>query len=173
MAASTIEITSLLKELSAPPPPGSPHSVALPNSAKEGRSPVYRHWRFKDVLLRTLDPAITNVHDMFESTAIRQPSQSCFGYRPFDRATKTYGPYQWMDYQTVQRRRADFGAGLVELHRRIGVTTEKYGVGLWCQNRTEWQLTGTLVRVRSSARCTLNLCRPRMHVSGPLVSLDI
>jgi long-chain acyl-CoA synthetase len=47
-----------------------------------------------------------------------------------------------MDYATVQRRRANFGAGIVELHKRAGVTEEKYGVGLWCQNRPEWQLTG-------------------------------
>ena len=47
-----------------------------------------------------------------------------------------------MNYATVQRRRTEFGAGLVELHRRVGVTKRKYGVGLWCQNRPEWQITG-------------------------------
>lgn len=33
------------------------------------------------------------------------------------------------------------GAGIVELHKAIGVTDEKYGIGLWCQNRPEWQIT--------------------------------
>lgn len=47
-----------------------------------------------------------------------------------------------MDYQTVQRRRKAFGIGIVELHKQEGVTAEKYGVGLWCQNRPEWQITG-------------------------------
>ena len=47
-----------------------------------------------------------------------------------------------MDYQTVQRRRKNFGIGIVELHKQEGVTEEKYGVGLWCQNRPEWQITG-------------------------------
>ena len=47
-----------------------------------------------------------------------------------------------MDYQTVQKRRADFGVGLVELHKQAGVSEKKYGIGLWCQNRPEWQITG-------------------------------
>jgi long-chain acyl-CoA synthetase len=50
-----------------------------------------------------------------------------------------------MDYGTVQQRRTDFGAGLVQLHKGVGVTDAKYGVGLWCQNRPEWQITGVCV----------------------------
>lgn len=76
--------------------------------------------------------------------ANRQPSHRCFGHRPYDPTTKTFGPYEWIDYQTVQKRRADFGVGLVELHRLAGVTGEKYPVGLWCQNRPEWPLTGDI-----------------------------
>jgi hypothetical protein len=33
----------------------------------------------------------------------------------------------------VQQRRADFGVGIVELHRVAGSTEGKYGIGLWCQ----------------------------------------
>ncbi|KAH0550957.1 hypothetical protein GP486_007678, partial [Trichoglossum hirsutum] len=87
------------KEIYAPPPPGSPYSVPLPGSEKEGRSKVYRHWKFTDALLSTLDP------------------------------------------ETLQRRRAEFGAGLVRLHEKAGITGSRYGVGLWCQNRPEWQVT--------------------------------
>lgn len=46
-----------------------------------------------------------------------------------------------MDYATVQRRRANFGVGIVEINKQAGVMESKYGVGLWCQNRPEWQLT--------------------------------
>ena len=42
----------------------------------------------------------------------------------------------------MQERRANLGAGIVEANRQVGVTQRKYGVGLWCQNRPEWQLTG-------------------------------
>jgi len=47
-----------------------------------------------------------------------------------------------MDYATVQRRRANFGVGIVQIMKDAGVQEQKYGVGLWCQNRPEWQLTG-------------------------------
>lgn len=50
--------SSRAKELQSPPPPGTPYSVALPNSEKKGRTKVYRHWRFKDELLKTLDPSV-------------------------------------------------------------------------------------------------------------------
>ena len=46
-------------ELAAPPPKGQPYSVPLPGSQREGRSAVYRHWRFADKpLLEVLDPAV-------------------------------------------------------------------------------------------------------------------
>jgi long-chain acyl-CoA synthetase len=50
-----------------------------------------------------------------------------------------------MDYETVRKRRAAFGAGLVELHNKHGCgRSGPYGIGLWCQNRPEWQITGTV-----------------------------
>ena len=33
------------------------------------------------------------------------------------------------------------GVGLVELHKREGLPTSHFGVGLWCGNRPEWQIT--------------------------------
>lgn len=41
-----------------PPPHGAPYSVPIPSSEQKGRSAVYRHWRFRDGLLRTLDPEV-------------------------------------------------------------------------------------------------------------------
>lgn len=49
-----------------------------------------------------------------------------------------------MDYATVQRRRANLGVGIVEINKQAGILEQKYGVGIWCQNRPEWQLTGTM-----------------------------
>lgn len=129
------------KELQVPPPPGSPYSVPIPGTEQEGRSPTYRHWRFQDGVLKSLDPNVTNAHQMFEETANRQPTERCLGYRPYNPATKTFGKYEWMDYATVQKRRANFGVGLVQVNQEAGVQEQKFGVGLWCQNRPEWQIT--------------------------------
>jgi len=46
------------RELQPPPEPGKPYSVPVPNSAVPGRSAVYRHWRFTDGLLESLDPNV-------------------------------------------------------------------------------------------------------------------
>ena len=58
--------------------------------------------------------------------------------------TKTFGKYQWLTYSDVQKRRANFGAGIVAVNRDAGITDQKFGVGLWCQNRPEWQITGEI-----------------------------
>lgn len=124
-----------------PPPKGQPYSVALPGTEKPNRTPVYRHWLCKDGLLETLDPNVRTAHDIFEVAALHAPRSPCLGKRPYDPVKQAWGPYEWEDYGTVRKRRADFGVGLAELHKRAGVTADKYGVGLWCQNRPEWQIT--------------------------------
>jgi long-chain acyl-CoA synthetase len=124
-----------------PPPKGQPYSVALPGTEKPDRTKVYRHWLCKDGLLETLDPNVRTAHDIFEATVQQTPRSRCLGKRSYDPVKQAWGPYEWEDYGTVQKRRADIGVGLVELHQRAGVTETKYGIGLWCQNRPEWQIT--------------------------------
>lgn len=164
-------------DLRKPPPHGSPYSVPVPGSEKPGRSPIYRHWRFRDGILKSLDPnvclfpgisdTITEISLDEERTrfvrkhryvappvlqseytknraANRTPKANCLGWRPYDPVSKNFGKYQWLDYSTVQKRRANFGAGIVELNTAAGVTEQKYGIGLWCQNRPEWQIAGML-----------------------------
>ncbi|KAJ5176481.1 uncharacterized protein N7482_002358 [Penicillium canariense] len=130
------------EELKQAPPKGTPYSVAIPGTEQPGRSRVYRAWNAQKELLTTLDPEVLTAHDMFESTANRQPKNHCLGWRPFNPATKAFDAYQWMTYETVQKRRAAFGAGLVELHHKHECHRPgQYGIGLWCQNRPEWQIT--------------------------------
>lgn len=136
-----MDILERAKAIAVPPPHGSPYSVPLLGSELPDRTPVYRHWRFTNELLDTLDPHVRTGHEMFEQAASRFPDNKCLGTRPYDPVAKAFGPYQWIDYKTAQRRRGYFGAGIVELHKRAGVLEDKYGVGLWCQNRAEWQLT--------------------------------
>ncbi|KAF2471319.1 long-chain-fatty-acid-CoA ligase 1 [Lindgomyces ingoldianus] len=129
-------------EIAKPPPKGQPYSVPILGSQSEGRSAVYRHWRYRDgPMMERLDESITTAHEAFEASATRYPRNKCLGSRPYDPVSKTFGAYQWQDYQTVQTRRKNLGAGLVHLHRKSGVEGRHYGVGLWCQNRPEWQIT--------------------------------
>lgn len=124
------------------PPPGVPQGVIIPGSEKDGRTGVYRHWRAAEgELLKTIDPEITTMFKAFEAASRKWPDNKCLGWREQDKKTGVWGPYLWMDYQTVQKRRTDFGAGLVHLHQSIGLTIDKYGIGIWSANRPEWQIT--------------------------------
>ncbi|KAL9014776.1 MAG: hypothetical protein Q9173_000567 [Seirophora scorigena] len=123
---------------------------------------------------------IHTVHQMFESAAARVPTNKCLGYRPYASATKTFGQYEWLDYTTVQRRRANLGVGLVEINKQAGVVEQKYGVGLWCQNSPEWQLTEYIIN-HASVPCvatslphlpTLLKLKPRLPTLKIIISLD-
>ncbi|KAB2579649.1 putative amp-binding enzyme protein [Lasiodiplodia theobromae] len=129
-------------ELQGLPPNRQPHSVPVPGTATENRTGTYRHWRFVDRPLETLDETVQTLHDAFEQSANNNPGSRCLGHRPYDPVTKTYGAYVWEDYATVQTRRRNFGAGLVKLFEEAGVSPVRgTGIGLWCQNRPEWQIT--------------------------------
>lgn len=129
--------------LETPPPPGSPYSVPIPGSEKEGRSAVYRHWRFRDEpLLRTLDPAVQTMHDAFEASVKRRPNNRCLGARTWNPVTKEHGKFEWESYAKVAERRRNLGVGIVDIHKKAGISADKFGIGLWCQNRPEWQITG-------------------------------
>ncbi|KAI0137349.1 AMP-binding enzyme [Xylariales sp. AK1849] len=138
-----VEAKAFLEQISTPPPPGSPYAVPLPGSETEGRSAVYRHWRFKEgPLLETYAPEVRTFHDLFLDTAKRFPSNKCLGTRPWNATTKSWeNKYVWQTYAEVQERSKNLGSGIVEIHRRVGVLADKFGVGLWCPNRAEWQIT--------------------------------
>jgi hypothetical protein len=70
MFGTTPLVVERAADFSKPPPIGQPHSVALPGSKKEGRSAVYRHWRFQDELLKTLDPAVRTTRILNPGTVL-------------------------------------------------------------------------------------------------------
>jgi len=148
MAPTYQDPAAWVTAMKAPPPPGSPYSLPLPGSQREGRTPIYRHWRWVNKELpSSIDAQILTAHDAFEASLKKRPNARCLGSRAYDPTTKTFGKYEWMTYGQTAERRKNFGAGLVELHKKAGVTEEKYGVGLWCQNRPEWQITGMLASI--------------------------
>ncbi|KAI1167310.1 AMP-binding enzyme [Nemania serpens] len=135
------QITAYIKEIAAPPPPGSPYAVPIPGTAREGRTPIYRHWRFQDNLLATYSPETRTFYDLFELTTKHYPNSKCLGARNWNPDTKSWeNKYVWQTYAEVATRAKNFGSGVFELHRRIGIPPGNYGVGLWSQNRPEWQI---------------------------------
>jgi long-chain acyl-CoA synthetase len=140
-------MTEALLEMSLPPPPGEPYAVPLPGTGRPGRTPIYRHWRTADrELVSNLEPHIRTMHDMFDDAAAKYPNNNCLGSRPWNNVTRIWADhYAWETYSQVAERRLDVGAGLREAHAQIFVATstgQKFGVGIWSQNRAEWEITG-------------------------------
>ena len=52
----------LAKDYHTPPPAGGPYSVTVPGTEQLGRSATYRHWRFRDGLLKSLDPNVGRLY---------------------------------------------------------------------------------------------------------------
>ncbi|KAI0479072.1 AMP-binding enzyme [Xylariaceae sp. FL0804] len=131
-----------IKEISAAPPPGSPYALPVPGSEREGRTAVYRHWRFANKpMLTSYAPELRTFHDLFLDSVKRFPNDKCLGARPWNPATRSWeNKYVWQTYAQVAERAKNFGSGVYELHRRIGVPPGNHGVGLWSQNRPEWQI---------------------------------
>ncbi|KAK9426407.1 putative AMP-binding enzyme [Seiridium unicorne] len=151
MAGPNTEVKSWLQQLSVPPPPGSPYAVPVPGTEREGRSHTYRHWRFRDgPLLNLYDPTVRTFHELFQDSVKRFPNNRCLGTRHWNAATKSWdSKYTWQTYAQVEERTKNFGSGILELHRRVGVSADKFGVGLWCQNRAEWQITDVALSSQS------------------------
>ncbi|KAH7320920.1 hypothetical protein B0I35DRAFT_407944 [Stachybotrys elegans] len=151
MAPPPQDIQAYLKRVSEPPPPGSPYGVPLPGSERPGRSAIYRHWRFRDQPLATsIDPEVQSLHDLIEVAARRNPKGRCLGHRPWQPATQTWADkYEWITYAEMLERKNNLGRGLAELHSRIGHTGDKYAVGIWSQNRPEWQISDFAISSQS------------------------
>lgn len=140
------ELFSLLQ---TPPPPGQPYSAIIPGSEDRelDRSAIYRHWRYANIpLLQTLDPQVQTLYDLFSLSAKRVPNANCLGKRKWNEVAGKWEAYEWMSYKEVEQRSRNFGAGICALYKEVGITQQKFGVGLWCPNRPEWQITGKLSR---------------------------
>ena len=133
-----------IRDLAVPPAPNTPQGVPIPGTETENRTAIYRNFRFRDGLLTTFDPAVQSTYDLFEQAAKKYTNSKCLGTRPWNAQTKTWeNKYVWQTYGEVSKRYKALGAGLVEVHKEAGITAEKCGVGLWAQNRAEWQIAGT------------------------------
>lgn len=138
------DVKALIAKCSTPPPPGSPYGLPIPGSERENRTAVYRNWAFRDgPLLERLEPHCLTFHDLFEEAWQARPNKRMLGHRPWNPTTKTWEPkYVWQTYAEIAERRKNLGTGIAELHHRVGVNAQSYGVGIWSQNRPEWQITG-------------------------------
>ncbi|KAI6150966.1 long-chain-fatty-acid-CoA ligase [Pisolithus tinctorius] len=116
-------------------------SVAVPGTKQPGQTPHYRN-----AVYGLLDPDAPNypktLQDIFNNGYSFNPDANLLGHRPvISRSPLKFGPYVWQTYREVDVRRRRIGSAL---HRLFATgelkATDMETVGIWSQNRPEWQL---------------------------------
>ncbi|UZJ57447.1 hypothetical protein CBS101457_006767 [Exobasidium rhododendri] len=114
-------------------------SIPVPGTEKEGFSPIYRN---------SINPNITTsetIYDLFHVGRERSPNKPCLGHRPWDSTVGDFKrEYVWLTYGEVEELRTAVGSGLSQLVKDgklgPGVGQSDWTIGIWCQNRPEYQI---------------------------------
>lgn len=112
----------------------SKQSIAVPNSAEEGYSPIYRNSAVP--YLETTE----TYYEVFNIGREKSHDRPFLGWRAFDAAKGTFATeYSWLTYDEVEERRTAIGSGLANLASSgalgIQLPQTHWTVGIWCQNR--------------------------------------
>jgi len=121
-------------------------SVEMPGTRKPGQTGHYRNAAFaKFTTIETPDKRFPRTdYEVFNFGLGRSYDKPCLGHRPINPVTgELESFYVWQSYKDVDRRRTEFGSGLIRLQAegKLG-TSDKTGwtVGIWTHNRPEWQI---------------------------------
>lgn len=115
--------------------------VAAPGTEQPGQTPHYRN-----AIYGLLDPDAPTypktLQDIFNNGYAFNPDANLLGHRPvLSKSPLKFGPYVWQTYRQVDTRRRRIGSAL---HRLFSTGELKAAdmetVGIWSQNRPEWQL---------------------------------
>lgn len=114
-------------------------AVIVPGSEKEGYSPIYRNVVNPDI------KSAETMYDIFHIGREKSPNKPCLGHRPWDPATGDFKrEFSWLTYAEVEELRTAVGSGLCQLVEGgklgDGVGISHWNVGIWCQNRPEFQV---------------------------------
>lgn len=134
-------------------------ALALPGSAQEGYSPIYRNKMSQGGLISKPHSSISTISDVFKTGVENFGANDCIGVRRV-KTDGTLGEYQWESYQEVDRLQRNFGAGVFfilknnpylgdsEQHQKIESHPEITASGdmsfiltLYSHNRREWCIT--------------------------------
>ncbi|KAI6043090.1 hypothetical protein EDC04DRAFT_2600482 [Pisolithus marmoratus] len=115
--------------------------VTVPGTKQPGQTAHYRN-----AIYGLLDPNAPSfpktLQDIFNNGYSFNPDANLLGHRPvLSKSPLKFGPYVWQTYRQVDARRRRIGSAL---HRLFSTgelkATDMETVGIWAQNRPEWQL---------------------------------
>ncbi|KAF9239648.1 long-chain-fatty-acid-CoA ligase [Melanogaster broomeanus] len=116
-------------------------SVLVPGTKRPGQTAHYRNAVYGLVDANT--PGILKtVPDIFDNGYNMNPDARLLGHRPVvSTEPLKFGPYVWQTYRQVDIRRRRIGSALHSLFQKGELKAEDLQtVGIWSQNRPEWQL---------------------------------
>lgn len=121
-------------------------AIEVPGTRKAGQTGHFRNALFPD--FTTVEaPNMNFPKTEYESfnhglgTAFDKP---CLGHRPINPTTGDFEPFFiWQSYAEIDKRRTEFGSGLIKLRKdgSLGAgDLTGWTIGIWTQNRPEWQV---------------------------------
>ncbi|KIJ60664.1 hypothetical protein HYDPIDRAFT_32087 [Hydnomerulius pinastri MD-312] len=116
-------------------------SVAVPGTKRPGQTAHYQNAVYG--LLDASSPVIlTTLPQIFDNGYNMNPDARLLGHRPvISTEPLKFGPYVWQTYRQVDVRRRRIGSALHSLFQKGELKAEDMEtVGIWSQNRPEWQL---------------------------------
>jgi len=113
-------------------------SIAVPGTKRPGQTAHYQN-----AIYGLVDASVlSTLPDIFNNGYNTNPDARLLGHRPIVSTNPLkFGPYVWQTYKQVDARRRRIGSALHSLFSR-GVLKgdDLETVGVWSQNRPEWQL---------------------------------
>ncbi|KZS99134.1 long-chain-fatty-acid-CoA ligase [Sistotremastrum niveocremeum HHB9708] len=132
--------------------------VEVPGSKRPGQTGHIRNSAFPFIDLDTPE-APKSVDQLFEAGLAKSGDKPFLGHR----AVTSTNPlthanhYTWQSYKQIDQRRRYVGSALEKLFRdgSVGVAGELQSVGVWSQNRPEWQIIDLAVHAYNKVGVSL------------------
>ncbi|KAF8590444.1 acetyl-CoA synthetase-like protein [Ramaria rubella] len=133
-------------------------SVEIPGTRRPGQTGIYRNAAWPELLNYNSDHARSSLYDVFQSGLARSPNEPCLGYRPIvsTNPLKFAPSYSWQTYTQVDERRRNVGSALAFLWQQgLAGGGDLPTIGLWSQNRPEWQVVDLAVQAYAKVSVSL------------------
>ncbi|KAH9817211.1 hypothetical protein DFH28DRAFT_1081430 [Melampsora americana] len=121
-------------------------AIEVPGSGKDGQTGHFRNALFPE--FTTVETPNINFpkteYEIFNHGLGASFDKPCLGYRPINPITGDFeSHFIWQTYDEIDKRRTEFGSGLIKL-RKDGLLGDGnltgWTIGIWTQNRPEWQI---------------------------------
>ncbi|KAH7889901.1 hypothetical protein F5I97DRAFT_1800610 [Phlebopus sp. FC_14] len=116
-------------------------SVAVPGTKRPGQTAHYRNAVYGLIDANTPN-VLKTLPQIFDNGYYIDPDAKLLGHRPLiSTEPLKFGPYVWQSYRQVDLRRRRIGSAIHTLFRTGELRAKDMEtVGIWSQNRPEWQL---------------------------------